>query len=96
MGRHEARTLSGFGAEEQRRSRQTCAPTDETTSRRRQPPWRGADPHGLRVAPDDALDLAVELEGLAELYWRALQVGDRVLLTAEEMAEARTRFADYR
>jgi len=50
----------------------------------------------LGTSPDGALDLAVEVEGLAELYWRALQVGEPVLLTAGEMAEAMERFREYR
>jgi L-fuculose-phosphate aldolase len=50
----------------------------------------------LGASPDAALDLATEVENLAELYWRALQVGEPVLLTAAEMADARARFAEYR
>ena len=50
----------------------------------------------LGATPGEALELAAEVEGLAELYWRALQVGDPVLLTAAEMSEALKRFADYR
>ena len=49
----------------------------------------------LGASPDAALELAAEVEGLAELYWRALQVGEPVLLTEEEMAEARERFRRY-
>lgn len=55
--------------------------------------------HGMvavGASPDEALDLAAEVEHLAELYWRALQVGQPVLLTPEEMAEALERFASYR
>jgi len=40
-----------------------------------------------------ALELAREVETLAELYWRALQVGDPALLTREEMEDALARFA---
>jgi L-fuculose-phosphate aldolase len=47
-------------------------------------------------SPEAALDLALEVEGLAELYWRALQVGEPVLLTGEQMAEALEGFKDYR
>lgn len=55
--------------------------------------------HGMVAvgpSPGAALELAAEVEGLAELYWRALQVGEPVLLTASEMAEALERFAAYR
>jgi L-fuculose-phosphate aldolase len=48
------------------------------------------------ASPDGALALLAEVEHLAELYWRALQVGDPVLLGAAEMAEAVRRFGDYR
>jgi L-fuculose-phosphate aldolase len=50
----------------------------------------------LGATPGEALELAAEVEGLAELYWRALQVSDPVLLSAEEMAEALRRFGAYR
>ena len=39
----------------------------------------------LGPAPAQALDLALEIEGLAEQYWRALQVGPPVLLDPAEM-----------
>jgi L-fuculose-phosphate aldolase len=55
--------------------------------------------HGMLAlgrSPAAALDLAVEVEGLAELYWRALQVGEPVLLSEAEMADARERFKSYR
>lgn len=54
--------------------------------------------HGMvavAASPGAALDLAVEVETLAAQYWRALQVGEPVLLTADEMAEALERFRDY-
>ncbi len=54
--------------------------------------------HGMvavGATPEGALDLAAGIENLAELYWRALQVGEPVLLTAEEMAEALERLAGY-
>jgi len=47
----------------------------------------------LGASTDAALELAQEVETLAELYWRALQVGEPALLTAEEVAEAQERFA---
>lgn len=42
-----------------------------------------------------ALETAVELESLAELYWRALQLGDPPLLSAKEMAAVAGQFARY-
>ncbi len=45
---------------------------------------------------DAALARAVEVETLAEMYWRALQVGEPALLPADEMREVRQRFAAYR
>jgi len=44
---------------------------------------------------DAALALAVEVETLAEMYCRALQLGDPVLLTAAEMDAVVARFATY-
>lgn len=55
--------------------------------------------HGLvalGATPADALALAVEVESLAAVYWRALQAGEPAILSAEEMAEVRARFEDYR
>ena len=54
--------------------------------------------HGLLVAGRDlteALALAVELEELCEQYWRACQLGQPVLLTAEEMQAVQEKFAGY-
>ena len=54
--------------------------------------------HGLLVAGrdlDEALALAVELEELCEQYWRACQLGEPVLLSADEMAEVLVKFAGY-
>ena len=42
------------------------------------------------------LALAVEVETLAEMYWRALQIGEPLVLDEREMAEVLARFADYR
>jgi L-fuculose-phosphate aldolase len=42
-----------------------------------------------------ALALAVEVETLAEMYWRALQIGEPVLLSDTEMAVVLDRFATY-
>lgn len=43
-----------------------------------------------------ALELAVELESLARIYAQALQLGEPVVLPADEMARVLARFADYR
>ena len=43
-----------------------------------------------------ALALAVEVETLAEMYWRTVQVGEPRILDATEMAEVIARFATYR
>ena len=54
--------------------------------------------HGaLAIGRDlvDALDRAVELEQLCELYWRALQGGDPVMLTPEQMQQVRQRYGSY-
>lgn len=50
----------------------------------------------LGETPATTIELAAEVETLAELYWRALQIGEPVLLTEEEMADALRGFADYR
>jgi L-fuculose-phosphate aldolase len=42
-----------------------------------------------------ALALAVEVETLAAMYWRALQVGDPNLLDAAEMARVLEKFRTY-
>ncbi len=42
-----------------------------------------------------ALALAVEVETLAEMYWRALQLGDPVLLNDAEMAVVLSKFSEY-
>lgn len=42
-----------------------------------------------------ALALAVEVETLAEIYWRALQLGDPVLLNDAEMAIVLAKFSEY-
>lgn len=54
--------------------------------------------HGLLVAGrdlDEALALAIELEELCEQYWRACQLGQPVLLGADEMAAVLEKFAGY-
>jgi L-fuculose-phosphate aldolase len=50
----------------------------------------------LGPTPGEALALAVEVETLAEQYWRILQVGQPALLSADEMADALAAFSDYR
>jgi L-fuculose-phosphate aldolase len=50
----------------------------------------------LGPTPGNALALAVEVETLAEQYWRVLQVGQPALLSADEMADALAAFSDYR
>lgn len=55
--------------------------------------------HGMIALGDSlkaALALAVEVEALAEMYWRALAVGEPTLLPADEMARVVARFAEYR
>jgi L-fuculose-phosphate aldolase len=44
---------------------------------------------------EQALALAVEVETLAEMYWRALQVGEPVLLPDAEMGRVLAKFATY-
>lgn len=42
-----------------------------------------------------ALDLGIELECLCEQYWRACQLGEPVLLDAEEMRVVLEKFSSY-
>jgi len=54
--------------------------------------------HGMVVFGRDlahALAQAIEFETLCEQYWRTLQLGDPVLLSAAEMAEVIERFRWY-
>jgi len=54
--------------------------------------------HGMVVFGRDlahALGLAIEFEALCEQYWRTLQIGPPVLLSADEMAEVMERFRWY-
>jgi L-fuculose-phosphate aldolase len=44
---------------------------------------------------EQALALAVEVETLAEMYWRVLQVGEPVLLPDDEMRTVIAKFATY-
>ena len=54
--------------------------------------------HGLLVfggTLEQMFALAVEFEALCEQYWRACQIGQPVLLPAEEMRNVLARFATY-
>jgi L-fuculose-phosphate aldolase len=54
--------------------------------------------HGLIVLGadlDDALARAIEIEKLAEIYWRALQAGRPKTLSADEMRIVLEKFKDY-
>ena len=54
--------------------------------------------HGVIAAGTDlaaALALAVEVEWLAEMYWRALQIGEPVLLSDAEMNTVIEKFRTY-
>lgn len=54
--------------------------------------------HGLAVFGADleeALALAIELEGLSEQYWRVLQIGGPQLLSDDEMARVLLAFQNY-
>lgn len=54
--------------------------------------------HGMIAVGDSlesALALAAEVETLAEMYWRALQIGEPATLTAEEMATVLGKFTTY-
>ena len=54
--------------------------------------------HGMIALGEDldrALAVAVEVENLCEMYWRALQVGEPALLSGREMAEVFERFKGY-
>ncbi len=55
--------------------------------------------HGLLTLGetlDAAMQLAVEVESLAQQYWQALQLGEPPLLTTEQMRDVLDRFVDYR
>ncbi len=45
---------------------------------------------------DDALAVAVEVEFLCEIYWRALQAGKPQILTSQQMHEVKQKFTDYK
>lgn len=55
--------------------------------------------HGMIAAGASlgtALALAVEVETLAEMYWRALAIGEPALLSADEMTTVVEKFDRYR
>ena len=54
--------------------------------------------HGMIAVGDSlkaALALAVEVETLAEVYWRARAIGEPALLSADEIANVVARFETY-
>jgi L-fuculose-phosphate aldolase len=54
--------------------------------------------HGALVAgetPEEAFDLAVNLEFLCEVYWRVRCVGTPATLSREQFREALEGFASY-
>ena len=54
--------------------------------------------HGMIAAGSNlaaALALAIEVEGLAEMYWRALQLGEPALLSDTEIQSVLDKFANY-
>ncbi|ATB29613.1 class II aldolase/adducin family protein [Melittangium boletus] len=54
--------------------------------------------HGMLAVGDSlpsAFKLAVEVETLAAMYWRALQVGEPVLLDSDEMARVLEKWKTY-
>jgi L-fuculose-phosphate aldolase len=54
--------------------------------------------HGMIAVGEDlaeAYKIAVEVETLSELYLRALQAGEPVLLSAQEFQDAQRRFSGY-
>lgn len=54
--------------------------------------------HGMIAAGKDLVEAyrnTVEVENLSELYLRALSVGEPVLLTTAEFADAQSQFVGY-
>lgn len=54
--------------------------------------------HGMIAAGKDlaeAFKITVEVETLSEMYLRALQIGEPVLLSAQEFQDAQRRFGSY-
>ncbi|MCP4330932.1 MAG: class II aldolase [Alphaproteobacteria bacterium] len=55
--------------------------------------------HGMVTVETDlegAFGMAIEVEALAEQYWRALQIGEPVLLDSAEMKRVVDKFTDYK
>ncbi|MCE9551492.1 MAG: class II aldolase/adducin family protein [Betaproteobacteria bacterium] len=44
----------------------------------------------------DALMVAIEVEFLCEVYWRALQAGEPHILTTQQMHDVQEKFVDYK
>lgn len=44
----------------------------------------------------DALAVAIEVEFLCEIYWRALQAGEPHILTTQEMRDVQHKFVEYK
>ena len=54
--------------------------------------------HGMIAADktlEAALTVAIEVETLAEMYWRALQIGEPALLSDAEMDQVGEKFRHY-
>ncbi len=54
--------------------------------------------HGMIAVGQDLVDamrVAIEVESLCEQYWRALQIGQPHILSAEEMAQVIEKFKTY-
>ena len=54
--------------------------------------------HGMIAVGESlktALALAIEVETLAEMYWRALQIAEPTLLSDEEMSRVLQKFETY-
>ncbi len=45
---------------------------------------------------DDALAVAVEVENLCEIYWRALQIAEPHILTSQQMHDVKQKFVEYK
>ena len=59
------------------------------------PPRQSRHDRRRRRRSPQALALAVEVEALAEQYWRALQIGEPTLLSDAEMAVVLEKFRTY-
>lgn len=55
--------------------------------------------HGMIALGKDlgeALSVALEVEYLCEIYWRALQAGEPQILTPQQMHEVKQKFVEYK